>query len=126
MPSPPTRGFPSTPPAGEAEPIGQHAVAHQYTHLVPVCTLFPRMVCRHKRLQRGRRRPRCFSSTNISTGGMTVHPTDLHMTTQVVGHGRFLFVRIPEGGIDAELAAAIDDLGLGLENMHETEGPLSE
>jgi hypothetical protein len=55
-----------------------------------------------------------------------VHPADLHMTPQVVGHGRFLFVRIPEGGIDAELAAAIDDLGLGLENMHEAEGSPSE
>jgi hypothetical protein len=55
-----------------------------------------------------------------------VHPADLHMTTQVVGHGRFLFVRIPEGGVDAELAAAIDDLGSGLENMHEVEGSPSE
>jgi hypothetical protein len=55
-----------------------------------------------------------------------VHPADLHMTTQAVGHGRFLFVSIPEGGIDAELAAAIDDLGLGLENMHEAEGSPSE
>jgi hypothetical protein len=55
-----------------------------------------------------------------------VHPADLHMTTQVVGHGRFLFVRIPEGGIDAELATAIDDLGLGLENMHEAEGSPTE
>jgi hypothetical protein len=55
-----------------------------------------------------------------------VHPADLHMTTQVVGHGRFLFVRIPEGGVDAELAAAIEDLGSGLENMHEVEGSPSE
>jgi hypothetical protein len=55
-----------------------------------------------------------------------VHPANLHMTTQVVGHGRFLFVRIPEGGVDAELAAAIDDLGSGLENMHEVEGSPSE
>ena len=55
-----------------------------------------------------------------------MHPADLYMTNQVVGHGRFLFVRIPEGGIDAELAAAIDDLGLGLENMHEAEGSPSE
>ena len=55
-----------------------------------------------------------------------MQPADLHMTTQVVGHGRFLFVRIPEGGVDAELAAAIDDLGSGLENMHEVEGSPSE
>jgi hypothetical protein len=51
-----------------------------------------------------------------------VHPVDLHMTTQVVGHGRFLFVSLPQGGADVELAAAIDGLGAGLENMHEVEG----
>jgi hypothetical protein len=55
-----------------------------------------------------------------------MQPADLNMTTQVVGHGRFLFVNLPQGRADAELAAAIDDLGAGLENMHETEGPPSE
>jgi len=48
------------------------------------------------------------------------------MTTQIVGHGRFLFVSLPQGGADAELAAAIDALGSGLENMHEVEGNPSE
>jgi hypothetical protein len=51
-----------------------------------------------------------------------VHPADLHMTPQVVGHGRFLFVSLPQGQADGELAAALDDLGSGLENMHEVEG----
>jgi hypothetical protein len=55
-----------------------------------------------------------------------VHPVDLHLTTQVVGHGRFLFVILPKGGIDAELSAAIDDLGSSLENMHEIEGIASD
>jgi hypothetical protein len=55
-----------------------------------------------------------------------MQPADLNMTTQVVGHGRFLFVNLPQGRADAELAAAIDDLGAGLENMHEAEGPPSE
>lgn len=55
-----------------------------------------------------------------------MHPIDLHMTTQIVGHGRFLFVSLPQGGADAELAAAIDGLGSGLENMHEVEGTPSE
>ncbi len=55
-----------------------------------------------------------------------MQPADLNMTTQVVGHGRFLFVNLPQGQADAELAAAIDDLGASLENMHEAEGPLSE
>ena len=55
-----------------------------------------------------------------------MHPVDLHMTTQVVGYGRFLFISLPQGGADAELAAAIDRLGSGLENMHEVEGSPTE
>jgi hypothetical protein len=55
-----------------------------------------------------------------------VHPADLHMTTQVVGYGRFLFVILPKDAIDAELSAAIDDLGSSLENMHEVEGSPSD
>ena len=55
-----------------------------------------------------------------------MHPADLHMTTEIVGHSRFLFVSLPQGGADAELAAAIDALGSGLENMHEVEGNPSE
>jgi hypothetical protein len=50
----------------------------------------------------------------------------MHMTTQVIGYGRFLFVSLPADGIDAELSAAIDQLGWGLENMHEVEGAPSE
>ncbi len=52
--------------------------------------------------------------------------TDLNLATQVIGHGRFLFVRLPPRGIDAELAAALDGLGEGMENMHEMEGSPSE
>jgi hypothetical protein len=55
-----------------------------------------------------------------------MHPADLNMTTQVIGHGRFLFVSLRQDRADAELAAAIDGLGGGLENMHEAEGPPSE
>jgi hypothetical protein len=51
-----------------------------------------------------------------------MHPADLHMTTQIIGHGRFLFVSLPQNRADAALAAAIDGLGAGLENMHEIEG----
>jgi hypothetical protein len=51
---------------------------------------------------------------------------DLQMTTQVVGHGRFLFVSLAQGRADAELAAGIDGLGASLENMHAAEGPPSE
>ena len=53
-------------------------------------------------------------------------PAELNMTTQVIGHGRFLFVNLPQGRVDSELAAALDKLGAGLENMHEAEGPPSE
>jgi hypothetical protein len=55
-----------------------------------------------------------------------MEPADLNMTTQVIGHGRFLFVDLPQSRADAELAAAIDSLGRGMENMHEAEGPPSE
>jgi hypothetical protein len=55
-----------------------------------------------------------------------VHPADLQMTTQVIGHGRFLFVSLPQDGADAELAAAIDILGSGMENMHVVEGGPAE
>jgi hypothetical protein len=55
-----------------------------------------------------------------------MQPAHLNMTTQVVGHGRFLFVNLPAGRTDAALAAAIDSLGAGLENMHDAEGPPSE
>ena len=55
-----------------------------------------------------------------------MHPADLHMTTQVVGHGRFLFVNLPEGGIDPSCPRRSMPWGLGLENMHEVEGPPSE
>jgi hypothetical protein len=55
-----------------------------------------------------------------------MHAADLQMTTQVIGYGRFLFVSLPPGGADAELAAAIDGLGAGLDNMHEAAGPPSE
>jgi hypothetical protein len=51
-----------------------------------------------------------------------MQPADLNMTTQIIGHGRFLFVNLPQERVDAALAAAIDDLGAGLENMHEIDG----
>jgi hypothetical protein len=49
-------------------------------------------------------------------------PAELQLTTQVTGHGRFLFVTLPPNRIDAALSAALDDLGSGLENMHDVEG----
>ncbi len=53
-------------------------------------------------------------------------PADLQLTTQVIGYGRFLFVVLPASRVDAALTAALDDLGRGLENMHEVEGYPSE
>ena len=40
-----------------------------------------------------------------------MYPADLNLTTQVIGHGRFLFVSLSQGRADAALAAAIDGLG---------------
>jgi hypothetical protein len=55
-----------------------------------------------------------------------MQPAELNMTTQVIGHGRFLFVSLPQGRANAELVVAIDSLGAGLENMHDADGPPSE
>jgi hypothetical protein len=51
-----------------------------------------------------------------------MNPADLKMTTQVVGHGRFLFLRLPGDRVDRAFAEAIDGLGAGLENMHDADG----
>jgi hypothetical protein len=55
-----------------------------------------------------------------------MYPADLNLTIKVIGHGRFLFVSLPQGGATAELVVAIDRLGAGLENMHDAEGTPSE
>jgi hypothetical protein len=55
-----------------------------------------------------------------------MQPAELHMTTQVIGHGRFLFVSLTQRRADAELAAGIDGLGTSMENMHDADGPPSE
>jgi len=51
-----------------------------------------------------------------------MRPADLNLTTQVTGHGRFLFVRLPQNAAHPELATALDCLGTGMENMYEVAG----
>ncbi len=51
--------------------------------------------------------------------------SDLNLTTQVMGHGRFLFVSLPAEVASAELTTALDNLGAGMENMFYAEGPAS-
>ena len=55
-----------------------------------------------------------------------MQPADLHMTTQIVGYCRFLFVSLAQSRADAGLTAGIDDLGTNMENMHDAEGSPSE
>lgn len=55
-----------------------------------------------------------------------MHPAELNLATTVIGHGRFLFIRLPLDNADAELVHALDALGEPLENMHEVEGLPSE
>jgi len=55
-----------------------------------------------------------------------MHPTDLNLTMQVIGHQRFLFICLPPSGADAALAEALDGLGKGMENMHAVAGHPSE
>ena len=54
-----------------------------------------------------------------------MQPNNLNLTTQVTGHQRFLFIRLPEGGPDEEFTQAIDSLGEGMENMHGVDGNAS-
>ncbi len=54
-----------------------------------------------------------------------MQPADLNLTTQVTGHGRFLFVRLPPHAADTGLAVALDRLGAGMENIYNVEGPPS-
>ncbi len=51
-----------------------------------------------------------------------MQPNDLNLTTEVTSHQRFLFLRTPQGNVDVELARAIDELGGGMENMHNVDG----
>jgi hypothetical protein len=55
-----------------------------------------------------------------------MNPADLNMTTQVLGHGRSLFIRLPHDRVDATLATAIDGLRAGMENMQNVDGSPSE
>jgi hypothetical protein len=48
--------------------------------------------------------------------------TDLNLTTQVVGHQRFLFIGLPPHSATVALAEALDGLGQGMENMHDVAG----
>ena len=50
---------------------------------------------------------------------------DLNLTTNVTGHQRFLFIKLPTGGGDSALAGDIDRLAAGMENMHYADGPPS-
>ena len=50
---------------------------------------------------------------------------DLNLTTNVTGHQRFLFIKLPAGDADAGLAEGIGLLGDGMENMHYADGPPS-
>ena len=55
-----------------------------------------------------------------------MQPADLHLADQVTGYQRFLFICLPPSSLDAGLAAALDALGTGMENMHEVAGHPSE
>jgi hypothetical protein len=52
----------------------------------------------------------------------SMHPVDLNLATQTIGHARFLFVRLPQGSADAGLATALDGLGAEMENIHDVDG----
>ena len=53
---------------------------------------------------------------------LRAHPAELNLSPEVTGYQRFLFVHLPPRGADGVLAEALDDLGRGMENMHEIAG----
>ena len=54
-----------------------------------------------------------------------MQPSDFNVTTTVTGHQLFLFIKLPEGGADADLCEAMRRLRDGMENMHFAVGPPS-
>ena len=51
--------------------------------------------------------------------------TELNLTTNVTGHQRFLFIKLPAGSTTRGLADAIERLGGDMENIHHVDGPPS-
>jgi hypothetical protein len=51
-----------------------------------------------------------------------MYPAELNLAAEVIGYGHFLFVWLPPGAANTELAAALDRLGAGMENMHDVDG----
>jgi hypothetical protein len=51
-----------------------------------------------------------------------MHAAALNLTTKVTGYQRFLFVRLPQRGAEAERATALDRLEEGIENVHGVAG----
>ena len=53
---------------------------------------------------------------------LRMHPADLNLSPEVIGHQRFLFVCLPPHRANGALAQALDGLGKGMENMHDVAG----
>jgi hypothetical protein len=51
-----------------------------------------------------------------------MQPRDLNLTTDIVGHQRYLFLQVPPELQGPELARRIDDLGQNLHNLHDGTG----
>lgn len=47
-----------------------------------------------------------------------MQPSELNMTTEVIGYQRLLFIRLPVDGVDSGLAGSIDRLGDGMWMSH--------
>ena len=55
-----------------------------------------------------------------------MQPRDLNLTTEVIGHQRYLFLRVAAERGELDLARRIDHLGDGLVNLHDTTESPSE
>ena len=55
-----------------------------------------------------------------------VDPSTLNLTSEIIGHASFCFVRLEPGRVDGALLRALDSISAGLENMHVVDGNPSE
>jgi hypothetical protein len=53
-------------------------------------------------------------------------PTELNVSTQILGYQRFLFFSLPAGSTDDELVTVLERLAEGMENMQYSEGQPAE
>ena len=55
-----------------------------------------------------------------------MQPSNLNLTTDIIGHQRYLFLQIPQELHNLDLARRIDDLSQGMQNLYDATGSPSK